>query len=67
MKVIVAGATGLRGVFAGEELAGIVASYMEGLRAVFLLIVALAGCASLVSFCTPWVSVKGRVVVGGAA
>lgn len=39
---------------------------MEGLSATFLLAVVLAGCAALVSLFAPWVSIKGRIVVGGA-
>ena len=59
-QVIAAGATGLRGLFGSAELEGIVASYMLGLRATFLLAVALAGCAGIVSFFAPRVSIKGR-------
>ena len=40
--------------------------YMDGLRAVFLMAVALAGCASLVSLFAPWVSIKGKVSMGAA-
>jgi hypothetical protein len=33
---------------------------MDGLSATFLLSAILASCASLVSFFTPWVSIKGK-------
>lgn len=60
------GATRFRDVFAAEEVQQIVACYMEGLSATFLRVVALAGCAALVSLFAPWVSIKGKIVVGGA-
>ena len=43
-----------------EVLSGIVACYMDGLSAAFLLSAILACCASLVSFFAPWVSIKGK-------
>jgi hypothetical protein len=58
--VIAAGAS-LKGLFPPEELGKIALCYMNGLRAVFLLAVALAGCASLVSLFVPWISIKGKV------
>ena len=60
LQVIAAGATGLREVFPTEVLSGIVACYMDGLSAAFLLSAILACCASLVSFFAPWVSIKGK-------
>ena len=63
--VIAAGAS-LRGLFPPEILAEIALCYMDGLKAVFLIAVALAGCASLVSIFAPWVSIKGKVTMGVA-
>ena len=60
LQVIAAGATGLREVFPAEVLDGITNCYMDGLTATFLLSAILASCASLVSFFTPWVSIKGK-------
>jgi hypothetical protein len=47
-------------------LDGIITSYIDGLSAVFLLSVALACCASLVSFLAPWVSIKGKTGIVAA-
>jgi hypothetical protein len=66
LQVIAAGATGLREAFPPSVLDGIIASYMDGLSAVFLLSVALACCASLVSFLAPWVSIKGKAGIAAA-
>jgi hypothetical protein len=60
LQVIAAGATGLRGIFQESELNAIMACYMDGLSATFLLSVSLACCASLVSLFAPWVSIKGK-------
>jgi hypothetical protein len=60
LNVIAAGATGLREVFPPEVLNGIMTCYMDGLSATFLLSAILASCAALVSFFSPWVSVKGK-------
>lgn len=58
--VIAAGATELRGRFGGEELAGVLGSYMEGLRVVFVVIVVLAGCAAGASVAMPWTSIERK-------
>jgi hypothetical protein len=60
LQVIAAGATGLREVFPAEVLSGIMACYMDGLSATFLMAAILASCAALVSFFAPWVSIKGK-------
>jgi hypothetical protein len=66
LQVIAAGAAGLREIFTPGELDGIVASYMAGLSAVFVLAVGLGCCAAVVGFGAPWVSIKGKtgMVVG---
>lgn len=63
--MIAAGAS-LEGLFPPDVLMQIAVCYMDGLKAVFLMAVALAGCASLVSLFAPWVSIKGRVSMGVA-
>jgi hypothetical protein len=60
LQVIAAGATGLRGVFQEDELKAIMACYMDGLSATFLLSTILACCASLVSLFAPWVGIQGK-------
>jgi len=58
--VIAAGAS-LKGLFQPDDLVKITLCYLDGLKAVFLMAIALAGCASFVSFFAPWVSIKGKV------
>ena len=60
--VIAAGATKLRETFTDQQLPGILASYMDGLKVVFIIIVALAGCATITSVAMPWTSVKRKQV-----
>lgn len=62
MTVVAAGATGLRDMFEPQELVAIASCYMDGLSAVFVLAIALAGCASVISLLAPCVSIKGKVV-----
>jgi hypothetical protein len=65
-SAVVAAGASLQGLFPPETLMQIAMCYMDGLRAVFLMAVALAGCASLVSLFAPWVSIKGKVSMGAA-
>ncbi|EKG11353.1 Major facilitator superfamily domain general substrate transporter [Macrophomina phaseolina MS6] len=58
--VIEAGATKLRVAFSGDELAGIVASYMAGLKVAFAIVIALTGGATIASLAMPWISVKSK-------
>lgn len=60
--VIAAGATGLRETFTEQQLVGIVASYMDGLKVVFVIILVLAGCATVASVAMPWTSIKSKEV-----
>jgi hypothetical protein len=48
--VVATGATELRTVFSAEELPGIIASYMAGLKDAYALGIALAGMTALVAF-----------------
>lgn len=65
-SVVIAAGASLQGLFPPEQLMQIALCYMDGLKAVFLMAVALAGCASLLSLFAPWVSIKGRVSLGAA-
>ncbi|KAK4953680.1 hypothetical protein LTR10_008283 [Elasticomyces elasticus] len=48
MQVIAAGATGLRDLFAGDELRAAIESYMVGLRDAYAVSIALAGAGAIV-------------------
>ncbi|KAB2572090.1 MFS gliotoxin efflux transporter gliA [Lasiodiplodia theobromae] len=61
--VIEAGATNLRETFSGDELAGILTSYMAGLKVAFAIVIALTGGATVASLAMPWTSVKSRPTV----
>ena len=66
-SVIVIGATELRTVFRGPELAGVIDAFMDGIQVSFVVAIALAGLAVGAGFVVPWVSVKGKAEVGGGA
>ena len=57
-QVLAAGSVALSKHFSAEQLPGILLSYMQSLRVVFLLTAVLAGIATIVSFGTPWISVN---------
>ncbi|KAI1116520.1 major facilitator superfamily domain-containing protein [Nemania sp. NC0429] len=67
--VIAVGATKLREIFTDPvELAGVIDSYMDGLRVVFALVAALCGAATIASLAMPWTSIKKQkagVSLGG--
>lgn len=65
LEVIQVGATELRTTFNPAMLPAIIASYMDGLHVAFILVIALAGCAAVVSPLSPWVNIKGKMP-GGA-
>lgn len=66
--VVATGATQLRSTFSPEQLPGILAAYMDGLRLTFLLCIVLACVGVLVSFLPKWVNLKAKLNnVGGAA
>ncbi|KAA8648074.1 hypothetical protein EYZ11_007073 [Aspergillus tanneri] len=56
--VIAAGATKLRQAFHGPDLDAILHSYMDGLKVAFLIILVLAGCATVLSLGMPWTSIS---------
>ena len=58
--VVAAGATRVHQMFEGEELEAVMQSYMAGLRVVFIILVVLAGVATVLSVGLPWVSIKER-------
>lgn len=60
-ETISVGATDLRKVYQGEILAGVVDSYMDGIKIAFIVSVVLAGVSVLCSMTIPWVSVKGKL------
>ncbi|GAP88446.1 putative major facilitator superfamily transporter [Rosellinia necatrix] len=52
--VLATGAGQLRSVFTEEELPGILAAYLEGIRATFILSTTVVGGAFLLAFFLPW-------------
>ena len=52
--VIQAGATEIRSTFAAEAVPGIVQAYLKGLRAVYILIIAFTGAATIVAATNRW-------------
>lgn len=66
-QVLATGASELRHAFDAEQIDGIIAAYMEGLRIPFAICIA-CGCLSfLVSFTPRWESIKGRVKLDAGA
>ena len=59
-QVLLVGATQIRKAFSPEELPGIINAYMDGLTVAFIFVIALFGCATLVSIATPWTNIKGK-------
>jgi MFS transporter, DHA2 family, glioxin efflux transporter len=62
-KVLATGATDIRTSFAGEEIAGIVLSYLDGLHVVFALSITLSGLSLIVALFAPWKRVNVRDVL----
>lgn len=52
--VIQAGATEIRSTFAADAVPGIVEAYLEGLRAVYILVIAFTGAAALAAATNRW-------------
>ena len=61
LQVIGTGATQLRSVFPTEEIPGIVAAYMAGIKLVFALATAGAGMALVVSLFSSWKRIHGDI------
>ena len=57
--VIALGATDIRRHFEGPQLAGVLESYMKGIRASWALSIGLAGVAVLLSFLAPMKKLGG--------
>ncbi|KAH6712870.1 putative HC-toxin efflux carrier [Leptodontidium sp. 2 PMI_412] len=66
-EVLTVGVTEIRDHFAADVVPGIVASYMNGLQAAYAIAIASAGIAVLLSLCSKWTNLKGKVQMGGAA
>ena len=60
--IISTGATELKSNFGGSQLSGILQSYMTGLRAVWILGVAIAGTAVLISLTPGWKNIRYKTV-----
>ncbi|KAL8933075.1 MAG: hypothetical protein Q9216_006533 [Gyalolechia sp. 2 TL-2023] len=52
--VIQAGATEIRSTFAADAVPGIVAAYLKGLRAVYILVIAFTGAAAIAAATNRW-------------
>jgi hypothetical protein len=57
-QVIAVGATEIREIFGSEELSGIIQAYMDGLKVIFIFIIAMSGAATAASFAMPWINIK---------
>jgi hypothetical protein len=64
--VIAAGATGLRDAFTGDQLPGLLVSYMAALRVAYAIAIATSGAAAIIGLFAPWTSIKGKVSMGAA-
>jgi MFS transporter, DHA2 family, glioxin efflux transporter len=59
--VLMTGASELRNTFHGEQLAGVLAAYMDGLKVPFALAIACAATSTLVAFGPKWQTIKVRM------
>lgn len=57
-QILNTGATQLTQVFTTQELPGVLAAYIDGIHATFILCIALAGMAFLVAFLPKWDNIK---------
>ncbi|KAF2759312.1 MFS general substrate transporter [Pseudovirgaria hyperparasitica] len=70
LRVVSTGATELRNVFPPNEIVGIVASYLQGLKDAYILAVALAGVATVIAIAALIFdnrNLKGKAIGAGAA
>ena len=65
--VVSTGVTQIRASFAPDEVAGIILSYMDGLKVSYAIAIAAAGVATLISGLCKWTNLKGKIQMGGAA
>ena len=56
--VITAGATEIRSSFPPDVVPGIVDAYLKGLRAVYIMVIAFAGAATLAATANRWQKLK---------
>ena len=66
-QVIMTGASELRSTYHGEQLAGILTAYMDGLRVPFAIAIACAAVSTLLAFAPRWESIKGKIPMMAAA
>ena len=59
--VLATGASDIRRVFSPEDVPGIIAAYMEGLRVPFAICIACACLTFVLSFSPRWENIKGKV------
>ncbi|KAL8644788.1 MAG: hypothetical protein Q9226_007592 [Calogaya cf. arnoldii] len=64
-QIVQAGTTEIEEVFRSEQVPGILLSYMAGLKAAWMMGIALAGVTVVVSFLPEWKSIKGSGAGGG--
>ncbi|KAF2685179.1 MFS general substrate transporter [Lentithecium fluviatile CBS 122367] len=69
LSVVATGAGKIREVFSPEDVVGIVAAYIDGIRGAFVLACIVTGLAMLLAFCLPWKKLDLAAVAkaGGAA
>ncbi|KAL9025801.1 MAG: hypothetical protein Q9196_005437 [Gyalolechia fulgens] len=66
VKVIVTGASSLREAFSPEELPGIIASYLSGVRLTFALATGFIGFSFLAALLSPWRKIDAMKAMGAA-
>ena len=65
-SVLATGATELRTVFSGDNLTGVLESYVDGLQIAFAIAIATAGTSFLVAFAAPWQRIDAKKASGAA-
>lgn len=68
--VLVTGATQIRAAFPSDQVPGVIAAYMAGLKVVFAIATGATGLASLLSLCGRWKKINAETLkeaAGGAA
>jgi len=65
--VLATGASDIRRVFSPEDVPGIIAAYMEGLRVPFAICIACACLTFVLSFSPRWENIKGKVKMDAGA
>ncbi|KAI5457117.1 major facilitator superfamily domain-containing protein [Mariannaea sp. PMI_226] len=65
--LILTGATEIRNVFSGDELAAVISGYMWGIKVVFAIAIAATGFTTIVGFGTRWKKLNQAALTGGMA